>query len=172
MITNQHCRTMAQYNSWMNTAMYALCATLRDETRKAAPHASFRSIHSALNHILAVDLMLLSHFTRGTPTFLPRGDLYRDFDALRQARRETDLALLSWSDGVAQSWLAEPTCSEPETAGLPRRVTRGFWVAQLFQHQTHHRGQITGLLTQLGQDIGSNDLYRSVVPSRPARRSS
>jgi uncharacterized damage-inducible protein DinB len=168
MITNQYCRSMARYNSWMNTAMYALCATLRDETRKADRHASFRSIHGTLNHILAVDLMLLSHFIRGTPTFRPRGDLHRDFDALRQARRETDLALSSWSDGVAQSWLAEPICSEPATADLPRKVTRGFWVVQLFQHQTHHRGQITSLLTELGEDIGCNDPHRSAFPSRSA----
>jgi uncharacterized damage-inducible protein DinB len=43
-----------------------------------------------------------------------------------------------------------------------RTVPRGFWVVQLFNHQTHHRGQITTVLTQLGHDIGSTDLHMSV----------
>ncbi len=32
-------------------------------------------------------------------------------------------------------------------------------VAHLFNHQTHHRGQITTLFTQLGHDPGSTDLF-------------
>jgi uncharacterized damage-inducible protein DinB len=30
---------------------------------------------------------------------------------------------------------------------------------QLFTHQTHHRGQITTLLFQAGQDPGATDLF-------------
>jgi uncharacterized damage-inducible protein DinB len=32
-------------------------------------------------------------------------------------------------------------------------------VAHLFNHQTHHRGQITALLTQQGCDPGVTDLF-------------
>jgi uncharacterized damage-inducible protein DinB len=36
------------------------------------------------------------------------------------------------------------------------------WVVQMFNHQAHHRGQVTTLLTQLGKDVGVTDL--PVVP--------
>jgi uncharacterized damage-inducible protein DinB len=31
-------------------------------------------------------------------------------------------------------------------------------VTQMFNHQTHHRGQATTLLTQLGADPGTTDI--------------
>jgi uncharacterized damage-inducible protein DinB len=31
-------------------------------------------------------------------------------------------------------------------------------VMQLFNHQIHHRGQITTLLTQAGEDVGVTDI--------------
>ena len=54
---------MAEYNSWMNAKMYALCDTLSDAVRKKDQRAFFRSIHGTLNHILACDLMFLSGAT-------------------------------------------------------------------------------------------------------------
>jgi uncharacterized damage-inducible protein DinB len=162
MITSQYCVTMAQYNSWMNAQMYTLCATLTDEERKRDHRAFFRSIQGTLNHIPAVDLMLLSHFTHGTPTFLPAGDLYENFNELRHRREEVDVAILDWSRSVSVDWLEAPSPYTHHGDSLPRTVTRGFWVVQMFNHQTHHRGQITTVLTQLGHDIGSTDLHMSV----------
>ena len=31
-------------------------------------------------------------------------------------------------------------------------------VTQMFNHQTHHRGQATTLLAQMGRDIGATDI--------------
>ncbi|MEP5224441.1 MAG: DinB family protein, partial [Marinobacter sp.] len=33
-----------------------------------------------------------------------------------------------------------------------------FALSHFFNHQTHHRGQISSLLTQLGVDVGVTDL--------------
>jgi uncharacterized damage-inducible protein DinB len=139
--------------------------TLRDFHGRGTQERSsrlFRSIHSTLNHLLAVDVMLLSHFTHGTPTFLPVGDLSENFQELRQRREEGDGAMLEWSRSVPVDWLAAPSPYTHHGDGLPRTVTRGFWVVQMFNHQTHYRGQLTTVLTQLGHDIGSTDLHMSV----------
>jgi uncharacterized damage-inducible protein DinB len=162
MISTAYCLTMAQYNAWMNRKIFELCAGLTDDLRKNDLHAFFRSIHGTLDHILAVDLMFLSHFKQGTPRCLPERGLYEDFQALRQRREEVDAEMLAWSGAVSPEWLAKPSGFTHHEDGLPRRVTRGFWVVQMFNHQTHHRGQITTLLTQLGSDIGSTDLHMSV----------
>jgi len=162
MITRQYCETMAQYNSWMNAKLYELCGTLPDEERKKDRQAFFRSIHSTLNHLLAVDLMMLASFTQGARTFLPEGDVCDNFDDLRRKREDVDLEILGWARSVPADWLEEPSSYAHHGDGLTRKVTRGFWVVHLFNHQTHHRGQVTTLLTQLGLDIGSTDLHMSV----------
>jgi uncharacterized damage-inducible protein DinB len=162
MISPAYCRSMAQYNSWMNAKLFALCAGLTEAERERDLHAFFRSIHGTLDHILAVDQMFLSHFRDGTPRFLPEGELCREFPLLDRRRRELDAKILSWSGTVGADWLAEEAHFTHHEDGRPRLVPRGFWVVQMFNHQTHHRGQVTTLLTQLGHDIGPTDLHMAV----------
>jgi uncharacterized damage-inducible protein DinB len=163
MISPAYCLAMARYNGWMNAKLFDLCEGLSEAQRRRDLHAFFRSIHGTLDHILAVDQMLLAHFKQGTARFLPEGELCRDFQLLHRRRRELDAEILSWSGAVSAGWLAEEAAFKHHWDGLSRRVTRGFWVVQMFNHQTHHRGRVTTLLTQLGHDIGSTDLHMSVA---------
>ncbi len=162
MITPRFCETMAEYNAWMNAKMYALGAGLSDAERKADRRAYFGSIHSTLNHILACDLMFLAMFTRGADFDEHSGDLHADFDDLRAQREAVDAQLLQWSRTVSPDWLDTASIYVHHEDGIERHVTEGFWVLHMFNHQTHHRGQITTLLTQAGHDIGSTDLHMSV----------
>jgi len=42
-------------------------------------------------------------------------------------------------------------------------------VTHFFNHQTHHRGQVTTLFMQLGHDPGVTDLIAFVRVEQPAR---
>jgi uncharacterized damage-inducible protein DinB len=66
MITPSHSQLMAQYNEWMNSRLYALCATLPDTELGKDRGAFFKSIYGTLNHIAYGDLAFLSRFT-GSP---------------------------------------------------------------------------------------------------------
>jgi len=101
MITSQYCVVMAEYNSWMNAKMYALCESLTDIDRKKDLGAFFRSIHGTLNHILACDLMFLASFTKDAAFVECEGDLHEHFTELRQDRARVDARLLEWSRGVS-----------------------------------------------------------------------
>ena len=162
MITREYCITMAEYNSWMNARVYRLCASLSDEDRKKDQRAFFRSIHSTLNHILACDLSFVASFTGATQPAEAEGDLHEEFDELRRQRTVVDQQIEDWSHSVRADWLESRSTYTHNEDGVPRVVTRGFWVVHMSNHQTHHRGQITTLLTQLGHDIGSTDLHASV----------
>jgi uncharacterized damage-inducible protein DinB len=162
MITSQYCVVLAEYNSWMNAKMYALCEGLTDSDRKKDLGAFFRSIHGTLNHILACDLMFLASFSKDAAFVECEGDLYDRFPELRQERARVDAQLLEWSKAVSPEWLAALSTYRHHEDGATRTVTQGFWVVHMFNHQTHHRGQITTMLTQLGHDIGSTDLHMSV----------
>lgn len=162
MISSAFCTTMAEYNAWMNRKLYALCATLSDTDRKQDRRAFFASIHGTLNHLLACDVMFVASFTEAAEFTESEGDLHAEFDALRAHREQVDAQVLAWSRSVEPAWLEAPSTYTHHEDGVERAVTRGFWVVHMFNHQTHHRGQITTLLTQLGHDIGSTDLHMSV----------
>ena len=169
MISSAYSLTMARYNSWLNRKLFELCATLKDEVWKRDMHAFFRSIQGTFDHILAVDVMVMAHFKDGKPRFLPKDTLCSEFPELRRRQETVDAEILDWAGALSTEWLAAPSPFTHHGDGLPRQVTRGFWVMQMFNHQTHHRGQITTLLTQLGIDIGSTDMHMS-VPSEDGDR--
>src|SRR5690606_24046083 len=94
-------------------------------------------------------------------------ELYADFDDLRAERARTDDELSAWVSGLTQERLAAPLV-------FMRRGQKHespLWgpVAHVFNHQTHHRGQITTLLTQQGCDPGVTDLF-AMLRDEAARR--
>lgn len=155
----QQARDMARYNQWMNKRLYEICVTLPDAERRRDRGAFFKSIHGTLNHLLLADKVWLGRFF-GEPFPVDGLDqeLYADFDALRQAREETDCTILEWaeslSDDVLAGTLSYTSIVNPDTRNYE------YWLAvtHFFNHQTHHRGQLTTLLNQCGLDCGVTDL--------------
>ena len=159
MITAQHCSTMAAYNHWVNERLYAVCADLTDEERKADRGAFFKSIHSTLNHILYIDLSFFSRFTGDPPAVGEFGaDIYDDFAELARQRVLVDQRMTEWSATLTPEWLATQVSFISRFDGITRTMAHWVLVTQMFNHQTHHRGQVTTLLSQMGLDIGSTDL--------------
>lgn len=170
MITTQYAQTMAQYNRWMNEKIYAACDRLSDEQRKSDRGAFFKSIHTTLNHLLWGDYMWLGRFTQGSPLekAYPKAaigtDLFDEWDALKAARQSMDADILAWAASVNEEWLGKD-CSW--YSGITKSMrTRPAWllVTHLFNHQTHHRGQVTTLLSQFGIDPGDTDLMLMPLP--------
>ncbi len=159
MIDVDYARMMARYNRWMNQRLYALCAGLDDATRKQDRGAFFKSIHSTLNHLLYGDLAWLYRFTgRAIDGLDPKAGLYDDFGALRDRREALDAELQAWIETLDAGWLAADFSYFSKA--YDAQFTRPAWtlLVHLFNHQTHHRGQLTTLLSQLGVDIGVTDL--------------
>lgn len=178
MMSLEHVGALARYNRWMNDKLYALAATLSDDDRRRDLGAFFRSIHGTFNHLLLADRVWLGRF-KGAPVpdgFMGPGgirsldqELYADFDELRRQRALTDDELSAWVASLTAEQLAGPLVfrrrGQAQTSPL-------WWsVAHLFNHQTHHRGQITTLLSQLGHDPGATDLIAMLrAEERDARR--
>lgn len=163
MIDAEHCQLFAAYNAWMNDNVYAAAAQLTDAQRKEDRGAFFRSIHSTLNHLLWGDRIWLPRFpgiAQGSGYEAgPIGvDLYDDFAALRVARKAMDGDITAWARDIGGDELRAPLTWYSSVA--KREMTRPMWlcVSQMFNHQTHHRGQVTTLLKQFGVDPGPTDL--------------
>ena len=158
-ISAEYCQQMARYNRWMNERLYAVCATLSEAERNADKGAFFKSIHATLNHILYADLAFFARFS-DEPANVPELGviLYSDFVELRQRREALDQTLLDWTATLTPQWLTATTTYSSRVDGKTRTLVNWLLVTHMFNHQTHHRGQVTTLLSQSGLDLGPTDL--------------
>ena len=151
-------RALSEYNRWMNARLYDSCAKLSDDERRVDRGAFFASIHGTLNHLLLGDRVWLGRF-RGAP-FQVRSldqELYRDFAQLRNERAATDREIVEWAAELTDEALAGGFEFSSFVNPKARRCALWVTVTHLFNHQTHHRGQLTALLSQSGVDYGVTD---------------
>jgi uncharacterized damage-inducible protein DinB len=153
-----HAMQMAQYNHWMNNKLLNAAALLSDADRKKNVSAFFGSFHGTMNHILATDRIWMARFTASDHGVQTLADiLYDDYILFRTARKEMDKKIIDW----ARSLIEPPEhLTYNKMSGMKEEVTLEFntCVVHWFNHQTHHRGQATTVLMQLGLDPGATDL--------------
>lgn len=175
MSVKAHFELMADYNRWMNANLYRVAAELPAEALNENRRAYFGSISGTLNHIMVGDIIWLRRFSRhplGFPSLQPvellptitslEQVLHHRFVNLRTTREKLDDVIVDFSREASEAHYDMP---------LPYRNTRdeshqrrfGFLVQHFFNHQTHHRGQVTTLLSQLGLDPGVTDLL-ALIP--------
>jgi len=155
----QQARTMAAYNRWMNEGLYDVCAALSADARNADRGAFFRSVHGTLNHLLLGDKVWMGRFT--DRPFVVRSldqELYADFAELRSERARMDAAIEAWARGLTDAVLRGELVYTSIVNPQRHSADMAICVMHFFNHQTHHRGQLTTLLSQLGVDFGTTDL--------------
>jgi uncharacterized damage-inducible protein DinB len=162
MITLGYVRAMAEYNRWQNENLYGAAEGLSDGARKEPRGAFFGSIHGTLNHLLWGDQMWLSRFA-GTPRpkvlSIPESvGMLDSWHDLKRERTTFDRMILDWAERLDPAWFAGELTYFSGGAG--RELTRPKWllVTHMFNHQTHHRGQVHCMLTQAGVRPGTTDL--------------
>ena len=178
MSLKSHFELLSVYNQWINSKIYKtagqLCATELTKDRGAF----FGSILGTLNHIIVGDIIWLKRFATHpscldslrevagleNPTGLDQVAI-NDFGALAEHR--------FWLDGKIINWLTELTeadldfiLSYHDTEGFPANKRYSSLILHFFNHQTHHRGQLSTLLSQAGLNVGVTDLLAQ-IPEEP-----
>jgi len=149
----------ARYNQWMNERLYAVTSSLPEAVRRRDLGAFFKSLHGTFNHILLVDRLWIGRMTDHPCHFDSLDqELYRDFEQLRMQQRETDADLLHRVRALTAQQLTRRIDYISLMTGQPKSLQLGTLLTHVFHHQTHHRGQITTLLSQLGVDFGETDM--------------
>lgn len=159
-----HFRLLARYNRLANERLYDACAGLDDVALKADRKGFFRSIHGTLNHILLGDRIWLARIAgRVMPSTGLDTILYPDFSALREARRAEDANIESAMAGLKAAFLAG-SFRYVNNAGQAVEDPAALILAHVFNHQTHHRGQVHDMLSQAGVATPVLDLHRVIRP--------
>lgn len=142
--------SLAAYNRWVNRRIYAATDALSELNYRADRGAYFKSVHGTLNHILLADRSWMVRLT-GEGEAATRLDtiLYEDRGELRAAREAEDQRIIAYVDGLNDasfaSRIAYRSISNPALIEQPL----GDVLDHVFNHQTHHRGQVHALITGL-----------------------
>ena len=178
MTTCSHVVLMASYNEWMNARLYETAGKLSAQELAADRKAFFGSILGTLNHIMVADTAWLKRFAthpaqytalepvRQLPAPVALDQiLFTEFAALCAHRNMLDDVIRRWAAEMKEEHLAH-VLEYRNVKGVPGRRPFSSLVMHFFNHQTHHRGQVTTLLHQAGHDVGVTDLL-ALIPNEP-----
>jgi uncharacterized damage-inducible protein DinB len=174
-MTPQSATLLSKYNSWMNRQLYSAAHKLPQSELSKDRGAFFGSIMGTLNHICVADTIWLHRFAAHPAKFRALADLgaFPLPGSLWEIIRDDILSL--WQQRQALDNLIEQFIEEVDAdalssalvytkAGAAQQRNFAFVLQHFFNHQTHHRGQVTTLLFQAGVDVGVTDLM-AVIPS-------
>lgn len=162
MISPDYCLTMARYNAWQNKQMKTALEALDHKALTQDRGAFFGSILNTANHLIWGDQLWMARFENSkgpdcgiadsvsmTPTVATWGtERFRlDGRILRWAEKLRTLDLVgnySWQSLSLGTLISKPVAQ---------------CVVHFFNHQTHHRGQIHGMVTAAGGQGWVTDLF-------------
>ena len=169
---------LAAYNQWMNRKLYNAGAVLSPEQLSQNRGAFFGSILGTLNHLAVADTLWLQRIARHLPHLASLSpvstwpqptaldeSLCESFGALTELRASIDEVIVALCAELTPQELAGPL-EYASTKGLRGKKPLGDVLLHVFNHQTHHRGQVTTLFAQLGIDVGATDLIL-LMPNLP-----
>ena len=164
-----HFTQLARYNAWATARLLDAVRALPEEAYRRDVGLFFKSIHGTLNHLLVGEHHLwFVRFAEGiSPTVALDAELEHD-----RARLDVRLRVgaARWVPMIA-TWPADRwngTLDYTTTNGIAASLPFPATLAHVFNHGTHHRGQITAALTVLGQTCPVLDfVYYLQNPSKP-----
>jgi uncharacterized damage-inducible protein DinB len=165
MNARDHFLMLARYDVWATDRLLDRhVAKLSDDEYRRDVGLFFKSVHGTLNHLLLAERCLwFERFVNGvSPKRKLNEEVHADraalLAALKQAVREWIPAIESWDAARFDGTLAYTS-----TDGVARTVPFASALTHVFNHGTHHRGQITAALTALGHDAPELDLLYPVL---------
>ena len=168
---------MSQYNQWMNHKVYQAARQLGNEEIKQDKGAFFGSLLGTLNHVYVADIIWLRRFSRHAKQYqnlkqLPKLYSYTaldqtvadDIETLDKLRQELDTIIINWCQEIEPEDL-ETSLQYNDTKGNSYNKNLGQLVHNFFNHQTHHRGQASTLISQQELNLGVTDLLK-IIPEQ------
>ncbi|MAG96179.1 MAG: damage-inducible protein DinB [Rhodospirillaceae bacterium] len=149
---------LAAYNTWANLRLYAACDELSESAYLQSRAAFFGGIHGTLNHILVGDRIWFARFEGRQPAVTALDQqLYGDLAGLRVARVAEDARIEAFVRHLGEDDFDQQVAYQ-NLAGESYEQPLGALLGHVFNHQTHHRGQVHAMMTAAGQTLPDTDL--------------
>jgi uncharacterized damage-inducible protein DinB len=159
MTMHDYFATLARYNVWAMRTLLDQIDTLDDAAYRRDIGLFFKSIHGTLNHLLVAEqLVWWRRFAEGvSPVVALDAQVEADRARLRERLIEGAQRWVGFIAGLEASRF-EGTLSYTTMRGTPATLPFAATLGHVFNHGTHHRGQISAALTALGQPAPVLDL--------------
>lgn len=161
MIGRDYCVMMSRYNAWQNRQVFDLLEELDPNELTRNRKAFFGSILGTLNHLLWGDHMWMSRFDGGSA---PDGgipdstSLHATLGAWDAERFRMDGRIRLWAASLDNLDLQGNLTWFSGSVGREVSKPMALCVVHMFNHQTHHRGQVHAMMTAAGIDGAVSDL--------------
>ncbi len=157
-----HFAYLARYNRGANTALVGHLSALPASEISKPRGSYFGSIQGILDHTIMCDINWLRRFRElfasdeplNRPRLAPAGHAWTvfEFPVFEEFRRERAVV-----DAIFEDWVAladtdrfGEVLAYSDSHGSPRRYYMHEALDHVFNHQTHHRGQVSQILDELG----------------------
>jgi uncharacterized damage-inducible protein DinB len=154
-----HFLMLARYNAWATRRLFEHVDALPEADYRRDCGLFFKSVHGTLNHLLVAEHGLW--FVRFSEGVSPQLALNAELETDRAVLREKLLDAVTHWRPLIKSWDSrrfESMLDYTTTRGVPQRLPFAATLAHVFNHGTHHRGQITAALTAMGHACPELDM--------------
>ncbi|MEM1374839.1 MAG: DinB family protein [Pseudomonadota bacterium] len=153
---------MARYNAWQNSGLRHAVSELSEEELTHDRGAFFGSILGTANHLLWGDTVWMSRFADWDMPTVPAPEsarLYPHSADWGAARAKADAGITAWAEALTDGDLDGALSWYSGAAGRDMTKPMADCVVHFFNHQTHHRGQIHKMLTEIGYRPDDTDFF-------------
>ena len=141
---------LARYHAWATHKLLDDLAQLSDDEWHRDLCLFFGSVHRTVNHLLVADTIWYARFAENTSLRIAlNAELHRDRATVCAALNDAVKRWAPWAETFDVSRLDQELVykrTDGETVRIPFAPALG----HVFNHATHHRGQITAAVTVLG----------------------
>lgn len=152
-------QTMARYNAWQNQWMFQAADGLTQAQRVEDRARFWGGIQTTLSHLMWGDTLWIARFDGGeAPDMGIETSTAFAWPTLMAQRPLLDARIAAWA------WSTDDSDFTGEIKWFSRAVDREVTalkttcILQMFNHQTHHRGQVHGMLTACGVKTDDTDV--------------
>jgi uncharacterized damage-inducible protein DinB len=148
-MTIEDIRKLFDYTEWANELVLDAAEALTPAQQKHDFKISHGSIHGTLVHMAAAEWVWLERWQGGAPTQLWPAEQYADVPAIRARWREIVANRRDFLDGLSDADLAADRDFRL-LSGVADTLPLGGQMQHVVNHATLHRGQVVGMIRQLG----------------------
>ena len=163
MIEKEYVVTMARYNAWQNKQITDILNVMNEEEIWRDRGGFFGSIMHTLSHLLWGDTLWMSRWCDDVQaphqSIAESVGFCETFGDWQAQRFQMDGRIRIWSETLSNVDLKGTLAWFSGALGRDVEEKRTLCITHMFNHQTHHRGQIHAMLTAAGLQAPVTDLF-------------
>ena len=162
---------LARYHVWATRKLFEHVDVLPEADYRRDGGLFFKSVHGTLNHLLVAEhAVWFPRFAEGVSNRVAL-DTELEADRVRLCKRLLE-AVPRWLPLIASTDATrfDATLDYTTTRGIPQSLPFAATLGHVFNHGTHHRGQITAAISAMGHPCPEIDLIWMLQADSAAAR--